>query len=116
MEDTYQQGSITEVVLELASIKGGTHDDDLKVVSLLGNLEEGNKHIQIGSPHVLASFPGRVGGERRPGIHCSRKRRIPRKTWEFVFVCKWSVKFIRIRPIHFRIIEKKQVRKRFLCV
>ena len=64
----------------------------------------------------VASFPGRVGGERRPGIHCSRKRRIPRKTWEFVFVCKWSVKFIRIRPIHFRIIEKKQVRKRFLCV
>ena len=28
-----------------------------------------------------------------------------------LFVCKWSVKLIRIRPIHFRIIEKKQVRK-----
>ena len=36
----------------------------------------------------------------------------PRKAWEFVFVCKY---LIRICLIRFRIIEKQQVRKRFLC-
>ena len=74
----------------------------------------------------LASFPGRVGGEKTAWYPLLAHARafpeglvstacacasIPRKPWEFVFVCKWSVKLIRICPIHFRIIEKKQVRK-----
>jgi len=37
-----QQGSVTKVGLELASIEGGTHDDDLEVLSLLRDLEEEN--------------------------------------------------------------------------
>lgn len=42
MEGTCQQGSVTKVGLELASIEGGTHDDDLEVLSLLRDLEEEN--------------------------------------------------------------------------
>ena len=59
---------------------------------------------------VVRSLVPRPRGRREDGLvstACACAS-IPRKTWEFVFVCKWSVKLIRIRPIHFRIIEKKQ--------
>ena len=51
----------------------------------------------------LASYPGRVGGERQPGIDCLPMRAIiPRKTWESVSVWKLSVKSIRIRQILYK--------------
>ena len=52
----------------------------------------------------------------KPGIHCLRisGASVPRKTWEFVFVCNCSVKLICIHPIHFCVIEKQQLRKQYL--
>ena len=77
------------------------------------------KHLTVGGGRPeLTSLVPRPRGRREDGLvstACACAS-IPRKTWEFVFVCKWSVNLIRIRPIHFRIIEKKQVRKRFLFV
>ena len=60
----------------------------------------------------IASFSGR----RKDGLvwtDCACAT-IPRKTWESVYVWKWSVKSIRIHPIYFQIIKRLQVIKCFL--
>ena len=55
---------------------------------------------------LLALYPGRVGGEKRPGIYRLRMHDHSQKTWEFVYAWKLSVNSICIRPIYFRIIER----------
>ena len=83
-------------------------------------MEQRTIHLFSVGVHLLVafavSFPGRVGsgGEKTAGIHCLRMREHS-QTWEFVFVCKWSVKLKRIRPIHFRITSEKALSVRLRC-
>ena len=48
----------------------------------------------------IASYPDRVGGEKRPGVDCFHMRNHSQKTWESIYV--WT---IRICPIYFSIIK-----------
>ena len=55
-------------------------------------------HVVKANPEVLLSmYPG------LPGINGEHS---PQKTWESVYVWKWSVKSTRIKSIYFRIIER----------
>ena len=56
--------------------------------------------IRFESLRTVALFPGCVGGEKAAWYPLFAHARA------FVFICKWSVKLICIRPIHFRIVEK----------
>jgi len=52
---------------------------------------------------------------KQPGLNCMQMcAHSPQKTWESVYVCKQSVKLIHIHLVHFCIIERQQLRKRFL--
>ena len=55
---------------------------------------------KVGQPWI-ASYPGRVGGERRPGTDCLLMRDHSQKTWKPVYVRKLSVKLICIRLMYF---------------
>ena len=53
----------------------------------------------------------RPHGRRESGLVSTAYACTPRNTWEFMYVCKWSVKSVPTRPIHFCIVERQQVRK-----
>ena len=56
-------------------------------------------YLRMASAITVASYPGRIEGEKQPGIDCLRMRDNS-QTWEFVYAWKLSVnQYVYVRYI-----------------
>ena len=93
------------LVLSLSLLGLGAAQQCEGFVGVLGMTPDHLKK-EIRANVAVASYPGCMGGENSLVSTVCTCAIIPRKTWEFIYAWKLSVKSIRIHPIYFRIIER----------